>query len=130
MPCFTAWAQFFCAGGIPVWTMSSPKGVQNNHMAAPAKVAKQQNTPALSGTFRNLSPESTSTRRNPPKSSGTCSCDLHRRTMELMWLKIPLAYALWEKNKKTQKRRPSTHGTFIAYRNALQIPSKNGRTSF
>ena len=45
MPCLTTWAPFFCAMVLPMWTMLSPKGVQNNHMAAPDKVAKQQATP-------------------------------------------------------------------------------------
>ena len=40
-----------------MWTTSSPKGVQNNHMAAPVKVARQQTTLELSTTFRNLPPE-------------------------------------------------------------------------
>ena len=48
---------------------------QNNHMAAPVKVARQQTTPELSGTLRNLpNPASgtyTNTRRNSSEPSGT-----------------------------------------------------------
>ena len=44
-PRLTTWAPFFCAVVLPMWTMLSPKGVQNNDMAAPDKVARQQTTP-------------------------------------------------------------------------------------
>ena len=57
---------------------------QNNHMAAPVKVAKQQTTPELSGTFRNLAPEPA-----PATRTGT-----HR---SLSGLKTPLAYAVGKK---------------------------------
>ena len=56
---------------------------QNNHMAAPVKVGKQQTTPELSGTFRNLAPEPA-----PATRTGT-----HR---SLSGLKTPLAYAVGE----------------------------------
>ena len=61
------------------------------------------NPPKSSGTFRNLPPEPTPARtgtfRNfPEPSSGTCSCDPHRHTPELIsGLKTPLAYAVGEK---------------------------------
>ena len=45
VPRLTTWAPFFCSVVLPMWTMSSPKGVPNNHMAAPVKVARQQTTP-------------------------------------------------------------------------------------
>ena len=73
-----------------MWTMSSPKGVQNNHMAAPVKVARQQTTPELSGTFRTLPPQPThqhapelsGTFRNLPAelASATCLRNLHQPT--------------------------------------------------
>ena len=48
---------------------------QNNHMAAPVKVARQQTTPELYGTFRTLPLEPTPTRagtlQNPPEPSET-----------------------------------------------------------
>ena len=46
---------------------------QNNHMAAPVKVARQQTTRELSGTFQILPPEPTlsGTLRNLPRPSGT-----------------------------------------------------------
>ena len=57
--------------------MSSPKGVQNNHTAAPVTVARQQTTPELSGTFRTLPPvptrAHTGTLRRVPEPSGTAS---------------------------------------------------------
>ena len=56
-------------------------------------------TPSHTGTCRN-SPEPasgtyTSTRRNPPELpeplSGTCSCDPHRHTPELIWAEDPIS---------------------------------------
>ena len=45
------------------------------------------------GTLRNL----------PEPSSGTCSCDPHRHTPELIWaIQTPLAYAVGEKSTKTE----------------------------
>ena len=134
---------------------------QNNHMAAPVKVAKQQTTPELPnpasgtytlgnppersetvrnppfgnfrnlppkpthtpepcGTFRNLPPEPTpfytgtlrnllepapgtytSTHRNSPELSGTflgtCSCNPHRYTPELIWAEDPISLRCWGK---------------------------------
>ena len=75
MPRLTTWAPFFFAVVLLMWTMLSPKGVQNNHMAAPDKVARQQTTPELSGTLQNLpelaSPTYTSTHRNSPPEPST-----------------------------------------------------------
>ena len=144
---------------------------QNNHMAAPVKVARQQTTPELSGTFQTLPPEPTLSgtlrnlprpsgtnlsepsgtylqnlriHRSPPKSSGTClrnpsgtclrnlhqhtpepsgtfwnlppeptpahagtlrnlpepssgtcSCDPHRHTPELIWAEDPISLRCW-----------------------------------
>ena len=77
---------FFGAVVLPMWTILSPKGVQNNHMAAPVKVASQQTIPELSGTFRTLPPEPilarTGTLRNPPEPSGICLRNLHQYTKE------------------------------------------------
>ena len=42
-------------------------------------------TPAHSGTFRNL----------PEPSSGTCSCDPHRHTPELIWAEDPISLRCW-----------------------------------
>ena len=56
-------------------------------MAATVKVARQQTTPELSGTFRTLPPEPTpaytGTLRNLPEPSGTCLRNLHHFTPEL-----------------------------------------------
>ena len=55
-------------------------------MAARVKVARQQTTPELSGTFRTLPPEPTPTRartlQNPPEPSGSCLRNLHQHTPE------------------------------------------------
>ena len=54
-----------------------------------------------SGTFRNLPPEPipahTGTLRNlpPEPSSGTCSCDPHRHTPELIWAEDPISLRCW-----------------------------------
>ena len=45
MPHSTTWAPFLYAVVLPMWTMLSLKGVQNNQMAAPDEVAQQQATP-------------------------------------------------------------------------------------
>ena len=109
-----------------MWTMLSPKGVQNNHMAAPDKSTNHLRTfrtlppvptPAHTGTLRNLPPEPTiahartlrnlppeptiahartlrnlpaltsrtytSTHRNSPEPAGTCLQNLHQHTPEL-----------------------------------------------
>ena len=59
-------------------------------MAAPVKVAKQQTTPELSGTFRTLPPEPTPTRaelfgtlQNPPENSEPCLRNLYTNTGRL-----------------------------------------------
>ena len=77
-------------------------------------------TPELSGTFRNPPPEPTpayaGTFRNLPEppaeptaahhgtlwnlpepSSGTCSCDPHRHTPELIWAEDPISLRCWGK---------------------------------
>ena len=59
-------------------------------------------SPEPSGTFRNLPPEPTparaGTRRNLLEpSSGTCSCDPHRRTPELIWAEDPISLRCWGK---------------------------------
>ena len=62
-------------------------------------------TPELSGTFRNLPPELTpfykGTLRNLPEpASGTCSCDPHRHTPELIWAEDPISLRCWGKKLK------------------------------
>ena len=51
------------------------------------------------GTFRNLPPEPTpayaGTLRNLPEPSGTCSCDPHQRTPELIWAEDPISLRCW-----------------------------------
>ena len=59
-----------------------------------------QHTPEPSGTFRNLPPKPTpahtGTLRNLPEpSSGTCSCDPHRHTPELIWAEDPISLRCW-----------------------------------
>ena len=67
--------------------------------------SKHRNSPELSGTLRN-SPEPasgtyTSTHRNSPEpSSGTCSCDPHRHTPELIWAEDPISLRCWGKKSK------------------------------
>ena len=93
-----------------VTNLSEPSGTYLN---------LRQHTPEPSGTFRNLPPEPspfyTGTRlrnlhqhtpelfgtlRNLPEpSSGTCSCDPHRHTPELIWAEDPISLR-WGKMKK------------------------------
>ena len=66
----------------------------------------QRDSPEPSGTrLRNLlEPASgtyTSTLRNLPEPlSGTCSCDPHRHTPELIWAEDPISLRCWGKIKK------------------------------
>ena len=48
----------------------------------------RRNSPEPSGTFRNL----------PEPSSGTCSCDPHRHTPELIWAEDPISLRCWGKS--------------------------------
>ena len=48
-----------------------------------------QHTPEPSPTFRNL----------PQPSSGTCSCDPHRHTPELIWAEDPISLRCWGKKR-------------------------------
>ena len=62
----------------------------------------RQHTPELPGTFRNPPPDPTpahaGTLRNIPEpSSGTCSCDPHRHTPELIWAEDPISLRCWGK---------------------------------
>ena len=127
---FACMRHFFCAAVLPMWTMSSPKGVQNNHMAAPVKVARQQTPLELSGTFRNLpaaragtlrnlpEPASgtyTSTHRNCPEPSGTDPRNLHRNSPE----PTPAHTGTL---RQFVKHTPELSGTFL--RNLLLQPAK------
>ena len=52
-------------------------------------------TPADAGTLR-ISPEPSGTFRNLPEpSSGTCSCNPHRHTPELIWAEDPISLRCW-----------------------------------
>ena len=57
-------------------------------------------TPAHSGTLRNL----------PEPSSGTCSCDPHRHTPELIWAEDPISLRCWGKTATNLKQ----HETFTS----------------
>ena len=72
MPYLTTWARSCPAMVLPMWTMSSPKGVQKqsrgcscqgckatNHTGTPLNLPKHWNSPEPSGTFRKLPPEPT-----------------------------------------------------------------------
>ena len=99
-----------------------PSGTRRNlHQHAPELLRTfrtrrnlHQHTPELSGTFRNPplcgtfrnpppepTPAYTGTFRNLPEpSSGTCSCDPHRHTPELIWAEDPISSRCWEKTPK------------------------------
>ena len=133
--------------------MSSPKGVQNNHMAASVKVGRQQTPPELSGTFRNL-PEPTfrnlpepasgtytSTHRNSPEPSGTasrnlhqhtpelsgtCSCDPHRHTPELFWAEDPISSRCWGKTWIQKPSLETLNGSYYS----IETPCWKKKTIF
>ena len=56
-----------------------------------------QQTSQLSGTLRNLPPEPTPAQNLLEPSSGTCSCDPHRHTPELIWAEDPISLRCWGK---------------------------------
>ena len=61
-----------------------------------------QHTPELSGTFRNPLAEPTAAHhRTPEPSSGTCSCDPHRHTPELIWAEDPISLRCWGKKLRS-----------------------------
>ena len=92
----------------PSGTRNLPRNL-HQHTPEPAGTYTS-NTQELSGTcFRNLLPEPTPARtgtlRNLPEpASGTCSCDPHRNTPELIWAEDPFSLRCWGKNKKPEKK--------------------------
>ena len=64
-----------------------------------------QHTPELSGTFRNPAEPTAAHHRTlwnlPEPSSGTCSCDPHRHTPELIWAEDPISLRCWGKIAST-----------------------------
>ena len=82
---------------------------RNPAETTPALRNLHQHTPEPSGTFRNLPPEPTpahtGTLRNLPEpSSGTCSCDPHRHTPELIWAEDPISLRCWGITPPSEKR--------------------------
>ena len=134
MPSLTAWASC-CPVVVPMWTMLSPWSKQShgcscqgckatNHTGTFRNLPNptswtyasiHRNPPKSSGTFRNLPPEPTpfytGTLRNLPEPfSGTCSCDPHRHTPELIWAEDPISLRCW--GKKTELRSNRRSGCF------------------
>ena len=105
---------------------------QNSLEPSGTHLPNLQHTPELSGTFRNTPPEPTPahprTLRNLPEpSSGTCSCDPHRHTPELIWADDPISLRCWGIKKQLheqswcQKKWSGTKGPhlFCRLRRAL-----------
>ena len=109
-------------------------------------------TSELSGTFRNLPPELTPfykgtlrTFRNPPPeltqthsgtlrnlpepSSGTCSCDPHRRTPELIWAEDPISLRCWGKNVVKSGHLPSPNSPSPFIKNKHDPKLQDPKTS-
>ena len=57
-------------------------------------------TPAYTGTLRNL----------PEPSSGTCSCDPHRHTPELIWAEDPISLRCWGTKRRMKKKKEEGGG--------------------
>ena len=96
----------------PAWDSPEPPGtcLRNLHQHTPelsGTLRNNQHTPELSGTFRNLpTPGHTGTLRNLPEpASGTCSCDPHQHTPELIWAEDPFSLRCWGK-KSISKHAP------------------------
>ena len=91
MPSLTTWAQSCSAMVLPLWSMSSPKGVQKDSQLSGTLVRKQhQHTLEPPGTLRNLPPEPTPAHTGTlqhfpevtPEPSGNCFPNLHHHTPE------------------------------------------------
>ena len=97
-------------------------------------------TPAYAGTFRNLrnpppepTPAHAGTLRNLPEpSSGTCSCDPHRHTPELIWAEDPSSLRCWGKKSpmaQTPNMNPGhshvLHGEGETHLAGLGIPYRH-----
>ena len=98
LPCLTTWAHSCSAMVLPMWTMSSPKGVQKQSHSCSCQGCKARNH---TGTLLNLpkhwnSPEPSGTLRNPPEPSGSCLRNLHQHTLKPSgtFRKLPLE-ATW-----------------------------------
>ena len=133
-PCLTTWAHSCSAVVLPMWTMSSPKGVQKQWHSCSCQGCKATTTPKLCSTFRNTStlrnpPEPSgsclrnlhSTHRNPPEPSGTCLRNLHQHTPELSGTSLPnlhqhtpeLSGTFWNlRPEPAPQTRTGTHRSF------------------
>ena len=134
MPCLTTWAHSCSAVVLPMWTMLSPKGVQKqshgwscqgckaaNHTGTLLNLPQHWNSPELSGTcLRNLYQHTGTLRNLPEPDSGTCSCDPHRHTPELIWAEDPISLRCWgkifkkmEENKNIKIKEMKCKAVFI-----------------
>ena len=70
-------------------------------LASGTYTSTHRNPPEPSGTFAH-----TGTLRNLPEpSSGTCSCDPHRHTPELIWAEDPISLRCWGKRAMLLKKK-------------------------
>ena len=99
----TSWVPFFLRSGFAHVDNVITKRCQNNHTAAPVKVARQQTTLELSGTFPTLPPEPTplelsGTLRNlPPEPAPASRTGTHRNIPEHIWAEDPISLCCWGK---------------------------------
>ena len=98
-----------------------------------------QHTPEPSGTFRKPplepTPAHARTLRNLPEpSSGTCSCDPHRHTPELIWAEDPISLRCWGKTWKRCGFLTSRVQLVMMRRNPCramsQVPARAGLVTF
>ena len=93
-----------------------------------------QHTPELSTNFWNLlrnSHQHTGTLRNLPEaSSGTCSCDPHRHTPELIWAEDPISLSCWGKIQYALHLVLSFQSTRAQHSHQATTAAKVGATMF
>ena len=77
--------------------------------------------PTPSGTLRNLPPHTGTLRNLPEPSSGTSSCEPHRRTPELIWAEDPISLRCWGKKRNpSRNKKESLHFELLAHLLQLQ----------
>ena len=85
---------------------SEPSGTFQNLPPEPTILHRNSPEP-----YRNLPPEPTpadagTLRNSPEPSSGTCSCNPHRHTPELIWAEDPISLRCWGKRSKSTNLCP------------------------
>ena len=104
--------------------LSEPSGTYasiRRNPPEPSRNLPPEPTPAHAGTLRNL----------PEPSSGTCSCDPHRHTPELIWAEDPISLRCWGRIIKLLPCRAvlPAHGVATILQPSIRCPQVFGKRS-